>query len=83
VRPKAPSLTTSPGQVYPGCETTLWQIGQWRCDYWRPEGEWCGSLLRLFLGARMVRTVEFGLHAREQAEAWRVAVRRDPNHDPR
>ena len=83
MRPKAPSLTTSPGQVYPGCETTLWQIGHWRCDYWRPEGEWCGSVLRLFRGVRMVRTVEFGLHARERAEAWRAAVCRDPNHDPR
>jgi hypothetical protein len=83
VTPKAPSLTTSPEQVYPGCETTLWQIGQWRCVYWRPEGEWGGSLLRLFRGIRMVRTVEFGLHAREQAEAWRAAVRKDPNHDPR
>lgn len=82
MKPKAQSLT-SPERVYPSCETTLWQIGQWRCDYWRREGEWRGSSLRLFRGARLVRTVEFGLQAREQSLAWRVAVRKDPNHDPR
>ena len=75
--------STAPEEVYPSCETTLWQLGQWRCEYWRPEGKWRGSLLRLFRGARLVRTVHFGLRAREQSQAWRAAVREDPDRDPR
>jgi hypothetical protein len=82
VKPKAESLETPAEEVYPSCETTLWQIGQWRCLYWRPEGMWSSGSLRLFRGALMVRTVEFGLRAREQSRAWRVAVREHPNTTP-
>jgi hypothetical protein len=73
---------TPPEDVYPSCETTLWQIGQWRCEYWRPEGRWHGSSLRLFRADRLVRTVEFGLRAREQSNAWRIAVRERPTMSP-
>ena len=71
-----------PEEVFPSCETTLWQIGQWRCEYWRPEGQWRGSSLRLFRGDRLIRTVEFGLRAREQSNAWRIAVREHPTMSP-
>ena len=69
-------------EVYPSCQTTLWEIGQWRCEYWRPEGRWRGSSLRLFRGGRLVRTVGFGLHAQEQSRAWRAAVVEHPTVSP-
>jgi hypothetical protein len=81
--PKARPATRPPELTYPSCETTLWQIGVWRCDYWRPAGTWCGSSLRLLREGRLVRTVEFGLRAWEQSSAWRIAVRDKPEHDPR
>ena len=64
---------------YPSCQTTLWQIGQWRCEYWRPEGRWRGSSLRLFRADRLIKSVGFGLHAREQSHAWRTAVLEHPD----
>lgn len=67
---------------YPGCETTLWQIGQWRCEYWRPQGPWRGSSLRLFREDRLVRTIDFGLRAMEQSRAWREAAIDRPNMIP-
>jgi hypothetical protein len=73
---------TPPEDVYPSCETTLWQTGQWRCEYWRPEGRWHGSSLRLFRANRLIRTVEFGLRAREQSNAWRIAVGARPTMNP-
>ena len=76
--PPAPSAEPE----YPSCQTTLWQIGQWRCEYWRPEGRWRASSLRLFRGDRLVKTVGFGLHAREQSRAWRTAVREHPDATP-
>jgi hypothetical protein len=82
MRPKTEPLETTPEEVYPSCETTLWQIGQWRCVYWRAEGMWSGGSLRLFRGAQLARSVEFGLRAREQSSAWRVAVRENPNATP-
>lgn len=68
--------------VYPSCQTTIWQIGQWRCEYWRPEGRWGGSSLRLFQGERLVRTARFGLRAREQSHAWRAAAVEHPTTSP-
>jgi hypothetical protein len=68
--------------MYPSCQTTLWEIGQWRCEYWRPEGRWRGSSLRLFQGVHLVRTVRFGLHAQEQSRAWRAAVVGHPTVSP-
>jgi hypothetical protein len=82
MRPETPPVATPPEDVYPSCETTLWQIGQWRCDYWRPEGRWSGSSLRLFRADRLVKAVQFGLRAREQSRAWRAAVRNHPNTTP-
>jgi hypothetical protein len=82
--PKAQSATASPGdEAYPACETTLWHIGQWRCDYWRPEGKWRGGSLRLFRNDRLVRTAVFGLAAQEQSDAWRLSIQEKPDHDPR
>ena len=70
-----PSPSTVPTEcVYPSCQTTLWEIGQWRCEYWRPEGRWEGSSLRLFQAGRLVRSVRFGLRASEQSGAWRAAA---------
>jgi hypothetical protein len=82
MKPETPSSETPSEDVYPSCETTLWQIGHWRCEYWRPEGRWRGSSLRLFRADRLVKTVAFGLRAREQSRAWRVAVRDHPNVSP-
>ena len=60
----------------------MWQIGQWRCDYWRPEGQWRGGSLRLFCETRLVRTVAFGSRAHEQSRAWQTAVRENPDCEP-
>ena len=81
--PKAESATPLSDEPYPSCETTLWRIGQWRCDYWRPQGEWRGGSIRLFRNDRLVRTAAFGLVAREQSSAWQLAVRERPEQDPR
>jgi hypothetical protein len=64
---------------YPSCQTTVWQIGQWRCEYWRPEGRWRAGSLRLFRADRLIKTVGFGLHAREQSRAWRTAILERPD----
>jgi len=80
-----PDLSASAGpseKVYPGCQTTLWEIGEWRCEYWRAEGRWRGGSLRLLRGGRLVRTVGFGLRAREQSRAWRAAVVEHPTVNP-
>lgn len=83
VRPdSSPSAAPSEEKEYPSCQTTLWQIGRWRCEYWRPEGRWRGSSLRLFRGDRLVRTVGFGLRAREQSLTWRASVINYPTTDP-
>ena len=78
-----PSRSTVPTEkVYPSCQTTLWEIGQWRCEYWRPEGRWEGSSLRLFQAGRLVKSVRFGLRAREQSHAWRAAATEHPSVSP-
>jgi hypothetical protein len=78
-----PTPPTTSEDSYPSCETTVWQLGQWRCEYWRPEGTWRGGSLRLFRGTRQVRIVPFGLVAKEQSQAWQAAVRARPENDPR
>jgi len=82
MRPDTSGSTGPSEEVYPSCQTTLWEIGQWRCEYWRPEGQWRGSSLRLFRAGRLVRTVGFGLRAREQSRAWRAAVVERPTVSP-
>ena len=82
MRPDTSPSPVPSEEVYPSCQTTLWQIGQWRCEYWRPEGRWRGSALRLLRGDSLVRTVKFGLRAREQSVAWRTAVVKHPTMRP-
>ena len=81
--PKTQPLSPAMDPPYPSCETTLWQIGQWRCAYWRPAGQWRASSIRLFKNDRLVRTAAFGLGASEQSSAWRTAMQAKPEHDPR
>ncbi len=83
ITPPSPTPTPAEDESYPSCETTLWQLGQWRCDYWRPAGTWCASSLKLFRGPRLVKAVGFGLDAWKQSKAWREAVRAQPDADPR
>ena len=81
-KPEAQSAPPLEDEVYPSCETTLWHIGQWRCDYWRPAGQWHRGSLRLFRNDRLVRTAAFGLAANAQSAAWRLSVRQKPDNDP-
>ena len=82
-KPQAQSATPLENEDYPSCETTLWQIGQWHCNYWRPAGRWRRGSLRLFRNGRLVRTAAFGLVANEQSTAWRLSVQQKPDNDPR
>ena len=83
MRRKTTTPATPPDDsTYPTCETTLWQIGQWRCVYWRPAGEWGAASIRLFRAERLVRTAAFGLAASKQSSEWRLAVQARPDQDP-
>ena len=82
-KPKAESGPPLENEDCPSCETTLWHVGQWRCDYWRPAGRWRRGTLRLFRNDRLVTTAAFGLAANEQSTAWRLSVQQKPDNDPR
>jgi hypothetical protein len=82
-KPKAQSGPPLENEDCPSCETTLWHVGQWRCDYWRPAGRWRRGTLRLFRNDRLVTTAAFGLAANEQSTAWRLSVQQEPDNDPR